>query len=67
MRRISISLPDSLIAKLEPIRDGVNISQLCRAALERRVAAYERTADLDGNDLGFDALVHWIREEICGR
>ena len=63
MGRISISLPDSLMAKLEPIKNGVNISQLCREALEQRVAAYERAVKLDGNDLDLDALVHRLRGE----
>ena len=63
MGRISISLPDSLIAKLEPIKDGINISQLCREALEQRVAAYQRAANRKGRDLDFNALVHRLREE----
>ena len=63
MGRISISLPDSLIAKLEPIKDGINISQLCREALEQRVAAYQRAASRKGSDLDFNALVHRLREE----
>ncbi len=63
MGRISISLPDSLMAKLEPINDGINISQLCREALEQRVAAYERAANLNGKDLDLDDLVHRLREE----
>ena len=63
MGRISISLPDSLMAKLEPIKNGVNISQLCREALEQRVAAYERAANLNGDDLDLDALVHRLRGE----
>ena len=63
MGRISISLPDSLMAKLEPIKDGINISQLCREALEQRVAAYHRAASRNGNDLDFDALVHRLRGE----
>jgi len=63
MGRISISLPDSLIAKLEPIKDGINISQLCREALEQRVASYELAASGNGNDLDFNALVHRLREE----
>ncbi len=63
MGRISISLPDSLLAKLEPIKDGINISQLCREALEQRVVAYERVADRNGSDLDFDALFHRLREE----
>jgi len=63
MGRISISLPDSLMAALEPIKDGINISQLCRDALEQRVAAYHRAASRNGNDLDFDALVHRLRGE----
>ena len=63
MGRISISLPDSLMAKLEPIKDGINLSQLCREALEQRVAAYERAASRNGNDLDLDALVHRLRGE----
>jgi len=63
MGRISISLPDSLMAKLEPIKDGINISQLCREALEQRVAAYQRAANRKGQDLEFDGLVHRLREE----
>ncbi len=63
MGTLSISLPDSLMTRLEPIKDGINISQLCREALEQRVAAYQRAASLNGNDLDFDALVHRLREE----
>ena len=63
MGRISISLPDGLIAKLEPIKDGINISQLCREALEQRVAAYERAANRNGQELDLDALVHRLRGE----
>ena len=63
MGRISISLPDSLLAKLEPIKDGINISQLCREALEQRVAVYQRAASRNGHDLDLDALVHRLQGE----
>lgn len=63
MGRISISLPDSLIAKLDPIKDGINVSQLCRDALEQRVAAYQRASSSHGNDLDLDALVHRLQGE----
>jgi len=63
MGRISISIPDSLMAKLEPIKDGINISQLCREALEQRVAAWERAAERNGKDLDLDALVDRLRGE----
>ena len=61
MARISISIPDKLMAKLEPIKDGTNISQLCREALERRVAAFERAAGHEALDL--DGLVKRLRDE----
>ena len=61
MPRISISIPDQLMAKLEPIKDGINISQLCREALERRVAAFERAAGHESLD--FEGLVKRLRDE----
>ena len=61
MSRISISIPDELMAKLEPIKDGINISQLCREALERRVDAFERAAGHEALDL--DGLVKRLRDE----
>ncbi len=61
MARISISIPDKLMAKLEPIKDGINISQLCRETLERRVAAFERASGHDTLDL--DGLVRRLRDE----
>ena len=61
MSRISISIPDELMAKLEPIKDGINISQLCREALERRVDAFERVAGHEALDL--DGLVKRLRDE----
>ena len=63
MARISISLPDSLIARLEPLKDGINVSQLCREALEQRVAAYERASGRDGQGLDMEALVKRLRDE----
>ena len=63
MGRISISLPDTLMASLEPLKDGINISQLCRDALEQRVAAYHRAASHNGNGLDLDTLVQRLRGE----
>lgn len=63
MARISISLPDSLMKKLEPIKDRINVSQLCREALEQRVAAFERAGNHNGQNLDLGTLVHRLREE----
>ena len=63
MGRISISLPDSLMKKLEPIKDRINVSQLCREALEQRATAYERAASQNGQDLDLAALVLRLRGE----
>lgn len=49
MTRISISIPDSLMAKLEPIKDSINISQLCREALEQRVGALDQATEGNGS------------------
>ena len=49
------------MAKLEPIKDAINISQLCREALERRVAAFERASGYE--DLDLDGLVKRLRDE----
>ena len=63
MGRISISIPDKLMAKLEPLKEGINISQLCREALERRIDAYERASRRNGHELDIEALVQRLREE----
>ena len=63
MARISISIPDKLMAKLEPLKEGINISQLCREALERRIDAYERASKRNGHELDIKGLVQRLREE----
>ena len=61
MARISISIPDKLMAKLEPMKEGINISQLCREALEHRVAAFDRASGYE--DLDLDGLVKRLSDE----
>ena len=61
MARISVTIPDELIAKLGQIKDGTNISQLCRECLEHRVDAFERAAGHDALD--FDGLVQRFRDQ----
>ncbi|MCH7606136.1 MAG: hypothetical protein IH962_03175 [Chloroflexi bacterium] len=63
MARISISIPDRLMARLEPVKERINISQLCREALERRITTFERAAVQSGRELDTDSLVERLREE----
>ena len=63
MARVSISIPNKLMTRLEPIKDGINISQLCREAIEQRVAAFERASNGEGKTLDLDGLVRRLREE----
>ena len=63
MARISISIPDKLMARLEPIKDSINISRLCREALDQRINAFERAARREGDVLDLDSLVLRLRQE----
>ena len=63
MARISISIPDKLMQRLEPIKDNINISKLCREALEQRITAFERAARREGDVLDLDSLVLRLRQE----
>ncbi|MBI2847039.1 MAG: hypothetical protein HYX82_04070 [Chloroflexi bacterium] len=40
--RIGINVPDKLLKRMEPVRQLMNLSQVCREAIESRVNAYER-------------------------
>ena len=63
MARMSVSVPDELTARLEPFKDQLNVSQVCREALERRVDALERAAVLQGEDLDLEGLGRRLRED----
>ena len=42
MARTSISLPDDLAERLEPLKGQINISQVCQIALETKVRVHEQ-------------------------
>ena len=63
MPRLSISVSDEIMARLEPLKDQINVSQVCREALDRRVDAFERVTTLQGDDLDLDGLTARLREE----
>ena len=63
MPRLSISLPDELMARLEPVKKDINVSQVCREALERRIAIFEQACSEGGTDLDIENLVARLQEE----
>ena len=42
MARTSISLPDHLVGRLQPLRQQINLSHICRAALEAKLQTHEQ-------------------------
>lgn len=63
MPRISISLTEGLMKRMEPVKDKINISQVCREALEGRVATFERANGRHGGKLDVQRLIGRLREE----
>ena len=61
MPKITVSVSNELMAKLDPLKDRINISQVCREALERRIASFENTAGHETLDL--EGLVQRLRDE----
>ena len=43
--RIGVNIPNDLYRRMEPIKHTINVSQVCREALEARVEDYERARD----------------------
>ena len=40
--RLGISIPNELHRRLEPLKQYINVSQICREAIEERMGCYER-------------------------
>ena len=40
--RLGISIPNELHRRLEPLKHYINVSQICREAIEERIGCYER-------------------------
>lgn len=48
--RIGINLPNDLHRRLEPLKRYVNVSQICREAIEDRIRCYERALSSRSNE-----------------
>ena len=42
--RIGLNIPDDLLTRLEPLKPSINVSQICREAIEAYVDSYERAS-----------------------
>ena len=42
--RIGLNVPDDLLTRLEPLKPSINVSQICREAIEAYVDCYERAS-----------------------
>ena len=64
--RIGINVPNELLQRLAPLKPELNISQVCREALEAKAASYERMRErLD--DGAIIEVVNGISEKVSGR
>ena len=63
MARISVSVPEELLARLEPMKEQIDVRQVCRDALERRIQTYERAATVQADTLDLEALIERLRDE----
>lgn len=60
--RIGVNIPDELMQRLEPLKPDLNISQVCRDALEAKASSHERMlASMD--DEGVAAAVQRVWEQ----
>lgn len=62
MARTTISLPDRLVERLDPYRDVINISEICRDALEGKVSTMERITGALAEGDERQALIERLRE-----
>ena len=63
MARISVSVPEELLARLEPVKEQIDVRQVCRDALERRIQAFERASTVKADSLDLEALIERLRDE----
>lgn len=64
--RIGINVPNELLQRLAPLKPELNISQVCREALEAKASGYERMRERLGDD-AIIKVVNSISEKVSGR
>ena len=48
---------------MEPVKEKINVSLVCREAIERRIASLERVAEQGSEDLDLEDLIDRLHEE----
>ena len=61
--RLGINIPNNLYKRMEPIKQRVNISQICRDAIEEWVNAYERGLEQAKQD-EMEELVNQLKQAL---
>ena len=62
--RIGLNIPDDLLTRLEPLKPSINVSQICREAIEAYVDCYERaSARIEDDGTLEEAVRIWRQEE----
>ena len=64
--RIGINVPNELLQRLAPLKPELNISQVCREALEAKAASYERMRERLADDAIIEVVIG-ISEKVSGR
>ena len=62
--RIGLNIPDDLLTRLEPLKPSINVSQICREAIEAYVDSYERASmKIEGDGTLQESERIWHQEE----
>ena len=61
--RIGVNIPNGLHRRLEPLKQYINVSQICRDAIEERIRCYEKAlASRSGQDIARSIERVWEEE-----
>ncbi len=61
--RIGINVPTDLLKRMEPLKQMINISQVCREAIQAQVDAYERARERARQD-GMEEVATTLQQEL---
>ena len=63
--RIGVNIPDELLERLEPFKSQVNVSQLCREAIEAKVDQFERNVVVLNDSESMSAIKAAVEQETA--